>query len=603
MFALSLMLLASSAWTANAQDDDAYHPHGAFAFIRSGERTPLLTGDSQVLTALGAQQMYQLGQNLRARWIDGGENAGLGVQNIANMSVDMLNNDQISVQTLDKQYLVSSAQAFMQGMYPPNAAGNSTGFGDATGLLADGRVVQAPLNGYQYATVQSFSEFAYNSIYIDGNSNCPEARLESSQYIVSDSFKNTKAASKETYSLLQTSWFQGNLLDDQRDYDHALEIWDYLEYQYTHNRTIYERLTGSPVYSGVYNATRHLADEYAWNFWGNTGASSSDSDNQATGGKTLAAEILHQFQTLITDRKNHSTSTVGASHPITLLFGEPDPMINLISLMRMDARDKTFQAIPPYASAIIFELFSTGADSFPASEDDLWVRFYYHNGTTDFNGRLLAFSMFNGQLLAFPMFNNGPSHTDMTWRTFNMLFGRIAMNTITEWCSSCNAPSLFCTGVDSQVIVAVNPTSSSSGKRRGLSPAVAGVVGAAVTLAAACLLLALAVLVGGVRVHRVQRRSPSALGGFKGSDKLASDADVAHLAKGGALPAGIAGFGATNTAAPRARHERVGSWELRQKELGRVKSGDVGDEFPSPRESFEHIDVVTSRPVQPRESV
>jgi hypothetical protein len=214
MFALSLTVLVS-AWIVYAQDNDAYHPHGAFAFIRSGERTPYLTGDSQDLTAVGAQQMYQFGQNLRARWIDGDGNAGLGRQNIANMSVDMLNNDQISIQTLDTQYLVSSAQAFMQGMYPPHALGNSSGLGDSTGLLADGTVVQAPLDGYQYATVQSFSPFAYNSIYIAGNQNCPVAKVASLQYTVSADFENTKAASKETYDLMQTSWFQGDLLYDQ----------------------------------------------------------------------------------------------------------------------------------------------------------------------------------------------------------------------------------------------------------------------------------------------------------------------------------------------------------------------------------------------------
>jgi len=215
MFALSLMVL-TSAWLAAAQDDDAYHAHGAFAFIRTGERTPALTGDTQVLTAVGANQMYELGQNLRARWIDNSGNAQLGRQNIANMSVDMINNDQISIQTLDTQYLVSSAQAFMQGMYPPHALGNSTGLGDSTGLLANGSLVQAPLNGYQYATVQSFSPYAYNSIYIAGSQNCPMAKLESLQYLVSDSFMNTKANSTETYDKLETNWFQGNLLDDQR---------------------------------------------------------------------------------------------------------------------------------------------------------------------------------------------------------------------------------------------------------------------------------------------------------------------------------------------------------------------------------------------------
>lgn len=218
MLALSLTVMAS-AWLAAAQNDDAYHPHGAFAFIRSGEYTPLLTGDSQVLTTLGANQMYTLGQNLRARWIDSDGNAGFGRQRIANMSVDVINNDQISIQTLDTQYLVSSAQAFMQGMYPPHSVGNSTGLGDSTGLLANGTTVEAPLNGYQYATVQSFSPYAYNSIYISGAQNCPMAKLQSLQYLISHDFEEAKTASKATYDLLQTSWFQGNLLDDQKYVD------------------------------------------------------------------------------------------------------------------------------------------------------------------------------------------------------------------------------------------------------------------------------------------------------------------------------------------------------------------------------------------------
>jgi hypothetical protein len=312
---------------------------------------------------------------------------------------------------------------------------------------------------------------------------------------------------------------------------------------------------------------------------------------------TLAAEILHQFQNLVEDRKNHSTSTPGMSQPITLLFGEIDTMINLLSLMLVDSQDKNFRAIPPFASAIIFELFSTGSDeTFPQDDDELWVRFYYHNGTTDFNG----------QLIAFPMFGHGPSQTDMKWSDFNLMFSAIMMHTIEEWCNTCNAPSLFCTGVDVDPIMVSNPNAQATRKNSAVSPAVAGVIGAVVTLAIAGLLFALAMLAGGVRFHRVQRRPKSELGGFKGSNKLASDADVANLAKGGALPAGIVSFGAANTAAGaegRVRHERVGSWELRQKEFGNYKSGDMGEEFPSPRESFEQIDAVASRPVQPRESV
>lgn len=209
------LLLASATLAASQETNSSYHTHGAFAFVRSGERTPTLSGESQVLTAVGAQQMYELGQALRARWVSSTGDARLGQENIANMSVDILNNDQITVQTLDKQYLISSAQAFMQGMYPPHALGNGSGLGDETGLLADGTTVQAPLNGYQYATVQSFSPFAYNSIYIAGNQNCPQAKLESLQYTVSDRFQATKAASQDTYDIMQTSWFEGHLRSDQ----------------------------------------------------------------------------------------------------------------------------------------------------------------------------------------------------------------------------------------------------------------------------------------------------------------------------------------------------------------------------------------------------
>ena len=77
--------------------------------------------------------------------------------------------------------------------------------------------------------------------------------------------------------------------------------------------------------------------------------------------------------------------------------------------------------------------------------------------------------------------------------------------------------------------------------RKGPSPAVAGVIGAVVTAAVAGIVALLAFFLLGCRVRR-ERAHP--MGGFKGGEKLASDAD---LTKGG-----TAGKG----------HERVGSWEL-----------------------------------------
>ena len=217
MYKLAITALAL-AWLVRAQetDNDAYHPHASFAFIRTGERTPTIQSGLPVLTALGAQQMYKLGQNFRTRYIGGNAQGGLGVQHIANMSQDTVNNDQILVQTLDQQHLVSSAQAFMQGLYPPHSIGNSNGTGGSTGgLLANGSAIDFPLGGYQYANIQSSGQSDPESIYISGLQNCPIAQRDTLRYFATDKFAQTQAATADLYKKLNPDWFQGNLRRDQ----------------------------------------------------------------------------------------------------------------------------------------------------------------------------------------------------------------------------------------------------------------------------------------------------------------------------------------------------------------------------------------------------
>ena len=45
----------------------SYHPHAAVAFVRTGERLPLIQPGPSTLTATGANQMYTLGQNFRTK--------------------------------------------------------------------------------------------------------------------------------------------------------------------------------------------------------------------------------------------------------------------------------------------------------------------------------------------------------------------------------------------------------------------------------------------------------------------------------------------------------------------------------------------------------
>lgn len=138
-----------------------------------------------------------------------------------------------------------------------------------------------------------------------------------------------------------------------------------------------------------------------------------------------------------------------------------------------------------------------------------------------------------------------------------------------------------------------------------MSPALGGLIGALTTLAVAALLALLSTLLCGVRFHRVpspllKTKSPlsaAGAGGFKGSRKLASDPDLS-IAKNGVPPA-VVGLSFDNqnaAAAGERRHERMGSWELRAKEGGRMEN--VVEE----EEGRESLDL-GARPVVPSERV
>jgi hypothetical protein len=217
MFRLTVAILAS-AWLVGAQetDNDVYHPHAAFAFIRSGERTPTIRPGPPLLTALGAQQMFKLGQDLRSRYISGNAPAALGVQRLAEMSRDTLNNNQILVQTLEQPHLVSSAQAFMQGLYPAHSIANSNGTGGSTGsLLSNGSAIDFPLGGYQYASIQTSGVLDPESIFMAGTQNCPIAQKAAMMYYTTTKFLETKTANKDFYNQLNLDWFEGHLKRSQ----------------------------------------------------------------------------------------------------------------------------------------------------------------------------------------------------------------------------------------------------------------------------------------------------------------------------------------------------------------------------------------------------
>lgn len=208
MLALYLAVLAT-AWAVEAADDNTdRHVHGAVAFIRSGERTPTIQRGSPKLTPLGAQQMHTLGQMFRGRYLGDTKFDGIGHDPISTLRQDIINPDQLFIQALDRPHLYASAQAFMQGLYPPFSLGNGT-FMDGNGILANGSFIEYPMSGYQYAPIDVLGELDPNSVYIAGDKRCPLSIRESLMYQTTEKYRETKTASEPFYDKLDPALFDG----------------------------------------------------------------------------------------------------------------------------------------------------------------------------------------------------------------------------------------------------------------------------------------------------------------------------------------------------------------------------------------------------------
>lgn len=137
----------------------------SFAYILHGERTPLSTDSlSATLTTYGAQQMFAQGQFFRDRYLSGSSSSADDNGNaadsfpIAGLSRRALDNSQLDIMTNTDSFNVASAMAFMQGLYPPAPGAfveNDGGRNAST--LANGSLVDFPLDGYQYPNIQATS--------------------------------------------------------------------------------------------------------------------------------------------------------------------------------------------------------------------------------------------------------------------------------------------------------------------------------------------------------------------------------------------------------------------------------------------------------------
>lgn len=141
MLALAIAILATVLLTpfSNAQED-SYTVLSSVVFVRSGERTPrILSNVPPTLTSLGARQAYAAGSFFRNRYISStSSDSDFDKAPLRGLSPNSVDPRQLYVLAWDSHPTIATAQAFMQGFYPPYVLNQSiAGQLDPTSVLAN----------------------------------------------------------------------------------------------------------------------------------------------------------------------------------------------------------------------------------------------------------------------------------------------------------------------------------------------------------------------------------------------------------------------------------------------------------------------------------
>lgn len=548
--------LAACAWSQSQRNETIW---ASVVYSNHGDRTPLILPVPNVLTPLGAQQLYSAGSFFRQRYLAAPAGAQESNYSINGILQNAFDTTQTNVRSTLSDYVVASAEAFMQGLYPPR---NNSG---PNSLLANGSIIQSPLGGYQYTQIITASPVDPYVIYIAGGANCQRYEDSVTNYSNSQESLQIKSSAQEFYASYQSHVFAGVFTESEVNYDNAYPLFDYLNYGNTHNSTINKTLSSTDL-----ARARGLADQWLQAVNGNTSETLSI---QTIAGQTLVAEVIGLFAANIESK--------GDAGKLNLLFGTFEPMISFAALTQLPKTNTQFYGMPEDGSSMVFELYSEGRNSsagYPYNSE-LFVRFLFRNGTDP-----------SSALITYPLFGHSETQA-LSLNDFVKLSRNIALASVGDWCNVCQSYTVFCAafiGVDFTNDNGSTSLPAPMAARNTMKPAVAGAIGAVVSLVVAGIIFAIAMLIGGVRLHRSKTRRRSELGGFKAGEKLASDQDLPHVQ---------AGVGASIT---KKSEERISSWELGERSNTKeMNAGSFKQQGPIPRPSFEADDLEPHQSVEP----
>ncbi|KAK4215310.1 histidine phosphatase superfamily [Rhypophila decipiens] len=447
---------------------------GAYIFHRHGSRTSKSYPPVQ-LTPLGASESRSSGAWYRNRYVSGNASA-----KIHGFSPDTVTLSQLSVLSPMDDILQNSAQAFLQGLYPP------VGKAASSEQSSTEDVVNGLLDGYQYIPVNTVGMSTTgvqgeDNMRLQTGSGCPNAIKSTERYLESSEYLQNLKDTMNFYQRLLPV-YDKTFPAEKASFEHAYGIYDLVHVSTALNDTkiSHTELLTAEVQHQLYT----LASAHEWGL-----AFNSSEPVRAMVGSILAGQIVQGLNaTLRAPLKTNSTNR------LTIQFGAYASFMSFFGLSQATAASEDFYGIVDYDSSFVIELvtdaevdsLSSSADTINA--DDAYIRFLFANGTASETN----------QPKPFPLF--GQQEIRLKWNTFIEEMSKFSITDTAEWCVACGATEGVCSGAGSSDV------STAKADSGGMSNVVAGVIGAVVTLAVATLLAALAVGIGGLRL--VKKKAP-----------------------------------------------------------------------------------------------
>jgi hypothetical protein len=270
--------------------------------------------------------------------------------------------------------------------------------------LANGTLVDNPLDGYQYVKTNYQQNATDNYIWVKGDENCPALNSALKRVQNSDHFYKPGNDSFEfLQSLYDIDFIKETFTEDELVFSNILNIFDEVFVNTIHNDTVAKQFS-----AGVIAQIKKWSDLYQW-----TISDKSIDPDLTIGAQSVIGKVLKQLNT---------TRTAGTPY-LTYMTGSFNNMFQLSSILDLYTQSEKFKTMPSYACTYVFELLAD-------DNNDTFVRFSFKNGTDDMGDGITSYPLFNS------------TETIIPWSDFEEGVKSVAISSVSNWCDTCGYSEL-----------------------------------------------------------------------------------------------------------------------------------------------------------------